>query len=93
MIDLLRVPFPDLHFSIDAVVAEGVQIAFVKSGKGTHTGKLMNAEPTGKQVSWRHAIFWRLKDGRVVESMSISDSLSVFRQIGIAPPGYELAKK
>jgi len=93
LIDLLRVPFPDLHFTIDRVVAEGDQIAFVKSGKGTHKGKLMNAEPTGKEVSWKQAIFWQLKDGKVVESMSISDSLSLLRQIGIAPPGYALAKK
>ncbi len=93
LIDLLRVPFPDLHFTIDTVVAEGDHIAFVKSGKGTHRGKLMNAEPTGKQVNWKQAIFWRLKDGKVVEAMSISDLLSLFRQIGIAPPGYEFAKK
>ncbi len=92
LIDLLRVPFPDLHFTIDTVVAEGDQIAFVKSGKGTHKGKFMNAEPTGKEVNWKQAIFWRFKDGKVVESMSISNSLSVFRQMGIAPPGYELAK-
>jgi predicted ester cyclase len=93
LIDLLRVPFPDLHFTIDKVVAEGDQIAFLKSGKATHTGKFMNAEPTGREVNWKQAIFSRYKDGKVVESASISDLLTIFRQIGIAPPGYEIVHK
>jgi len=93
LIDVLRIPFPDLHFTIETMVAEGDQIAYIKSGTGTHRGKFLNAEPTGKVVTWKQAIFARYKDGKVVEGISISDQLSAFRQMGVAPPGYELAKK
>ena len=87
MIRVWRTAFPDLLYTIDEVVGEGDRLAVRVSGRGTFTGKLMDYEPTGKQVTWTQAIFYRYDNGKCVGAVSIWDSLLFYRQAGIEPPG------
>ena len=46
--------FPDVHFTIEDMVAEGDKVVLRWSGRGTHQGALQGIAPTGKPVSYTH---------------------------------------
>jgi steroid delta-isomerase-like uncharacterized protein len=82
-----RKTFPDIHFTIDDMVAEGDKVAVRYTMTATHKGELMGIPPTGKKISIQSAFFYRFKDGKEVEALTYSDNLSLFQQLGIKPPG------
>lgn len=87
MIRLWRTAFPDLSYTVDEVVGEGDKLAVRVSGRGTFKSKLLDYEPTGREVTWTQAIFYRYVDGKCIGAMPFWDSLTFYRQAGIAPPG------
>ena len=88
-----RTAFPDLHFTVEQAVGEGDWIAYRLSIQGTHKGKWMNVEPTGKNVKGTLVFFSQFKDGKLFTSLASANMLDMYQQLGVAPPGYEFAKK
>ena len=82
-----RNAFPDLHYTIESLVAEGDKLAVRYSWTGTHQGDFFGVAPTGKRVNMKEAIFYRFKDGKEVEALPYADMLSLFQQLGVSPPG------
>jgi len=78
--------FPDIHFTIDDMVAEGDKVAVRYTSTATHKGEFMGIAPTGKRITMKSAFFYRLAGGKIVEAVSYSDSLAMFQQLGVAPP-------
>jgi len=87
MVKTFRTAFPDVHFTIDDMVAEGDKVAVRYTWTGTFTGDLMGIAPTGKQVTMASAYFYRFADGKEVEATPYADMLSFYQQLGISPPG------
>ena len=80
---MLRTAFPDLHFEIEELVAEGdVAEGDVVAGRltmsGTHEGPLMGTPPTGHSVRQDHMHFVRFKDGKAMEHWGVRDDLDRF---------------
>ena len=75
--------FPDCHFTIDQVVAEGDKVALSYTFAGTHTGPLQDVPPTGKRVSVPGVSVSRIVDGRSVEEHVVWDTLGLMRQLGV----------
>ena len=84
----LRTAFPDLRLRVDRVVATGDLVAFHWSGNGTNSGRAAGFPGTGRQVRLSGMAFARFRDGRIVEEWSLSDGLSIVRQLGftVTPP-------
>jgi predicted ester cyclase len=78
--------FPDIHFSLDDIVAEGDKVAFRYSWTGTFKGNWGKIAPTNKKVTHKVFAFQRYEKGRIAESWSTGDSSSMYRQMGITPP-------
>ena len=74
--------FPDLHISIDQLLAVGDKVIGVFTFTGTHTGNLFGMAPTGRTVAVRQIAIYRLENGQVVDEWEISDQLGLMRQIG-----------
>lgn len=81
--------FPDVHHVIENIVAEGDAVAVFIKGSGTHKGDLNGpvgfVPATGKAVTWRGVLFFKLKDGKVVESKGVIDNMGLMQQLGAVP--------
>jgi predicted ester cyclase len=74
--------FPDLHISIDQLLAVGDKVVGVFTFTGTHTGHLFGIAPSGRTISVRQIAIYRLESGQVVDEWEISDQLGLMQQIG-----------
>ena len=86
-VTMTRNAFPDIHMTIDDMVGEGDKVAVRLSWRGTFKGKFGDLEPTGKQVNMTSAYFYRFAGGKEVEALPYSDSLALYQQLGVSPPG------
>jgi predicted ester cyclase len=82
---MLRTAFPDLHFEIEELVAEGDIVAGRLRMSGTHEGPLMGTPPTRRSVHQDHMHFVRFRDGKAVEHWGVRDDLGMMRQLGLIP--------
>jgi len=82
-ITMLRTAFPDLHFEIHDMLAEGDLVAFRSTMTGTHRGPLQGLPPTGKQVSVAHMHFLRCVDGKASDLWHVWDTTGMMRQLGV----------
>jgi steroid delta-isomerase-like uncharacterized protein len=77
--------FPDTHYEIEDLVAEGDKVAVRFTYRGTHRGELMGIPPTGKVVTFTGIAIDRLEKGKIVEHWLIYDALGLMQQLGIIP--------
>ncbi len=86
-----RNAFPDLHGTIDDLIAEGDQVVVRYTIRGTNTGDFvtpMSLPATGKQVSVTGIAIIRFAGGKGVEVRQVGDTLGMFQQLGLIPaPG------
>lgn len=78
--------FPDLHSSIDVLVAEGDIVAGRMTTTGTHKGDFMGIAATGKQVNFTETHIVRIVNGKAVEHWGNSDDMTMMQQLGVIPP-------
>jgi len=94
---MFRTGFPDVHFHIDDMVAEGDMVATRVTGHGHQTGQFMGIQPTGREATWRSVGFFRVTNGKIIEHWGIPDLLGLLVQLGVielpeigtAPPSDE----
>ena len=91
LITMLRTAFPDLHFAIEHLVAEGDTVAGRVTLSGTHEGPLMGIPPTGRSVRQASMHFVRFRDGKAIEHWGVRDDLSMMRQLGVIPSPEEIS--
>jgi steroid delta-isomerase-like uncharacterized protein len=75
--------FPDLHVTIDDMVAEGDKVAFRSTWTGTHKGEFMGVPPTNKKVTVSGIVIDRFAGGKIVEDHGQFDDLDLMRQLGL----------
>lgn len=80
-----RAAFPDLHVTIEEVIAEGETVAARVTARGTNTGELMGAAPSGKRAEWAVNHYSHFKDGKMVEDRVNFDQLGFLQQLGMMP--------
>jgi len=80
--------FPDLHFTVNHVVAEGDLVADHLTGTGTHQGQFLGVPATGRAVRFETMETYRVEDGQVLEQWVLMDVLGLLQQLGAVPsPG------
>lgn len=85
LVTMYRTAFPDLHFTLEEVVAEGNTGVARWTSSGTHLGELMGIPPTGKHTSVSGINMSHYHEGKLVEEWSRWDTLSLMQQLGVAP--------
>ena len=81
-----KTAFPDLHATVEDVIAEGDKVVTRVTVRGTHQGEIEEfGVPTGKQVEIKDITIHRIENGKIVEEWERYDNLSVMQQLGLAP--------
>ena len=79
--------FPDLHFDVEALVAEGDLVAARVRATGSNLGRLNGfLPPSGKAFSYTQSHWFRIDDGKLAEHWAVRDDLTVMLQLGVVTP-------
>jgi steroid delta-isomerase-like uncharacterized protein len=78
---------PDLHTTIEDLVAENDRVASRVTTRATHTGDFMGIPPTGNPVEFIGIHVYRIADGKLAEEWFNDDLLTLMRQVGAVPSG------
>jgi predicted ester cyclase len=89
----LRAAFPDIHYTVDELVAENDQVAVRWHWTGTHRGPFRAYPPTGKSVTNSGSGIFRFKDDKVVAAGLETDRLGFLQQIGAVPENVGLGPR
>lgn len=80
-----RQAVPDLHCTVENVVADADLVAWVVRASGTHTGDALGFPATGKRFETVAANIGRLRDGKAVEHWSEQGLFTMLQQLGVVP--------
>src|SRR5215210_9593305 len=89
--------FPDIHFEVLHVLAEGDLVLIHWRGSGTHAERLATVTgetipPTQRRMRVSGALLTELRDGKIVREWTYWDQLSLLAQLGITDqPGLFLS--
>jgi predicted ester cyclase len=78
--------FPDLHFTIEDLLAEGDRVTFRVALRGTHQGVFpffQGIAPTGKSVTISVLDVVRFEGSKFAEQWGGPDLFDLFRQLGL----------
>ena len=82
---LLLHAFPDLDVHVEDVIAEGDKLVCRNTVTGTHEGDFMGIAPTGRRITYKEIMIFRVTGGRISKTWGVVDTLSQLRQLGAIP--------
>ncbi len=77
--------FPDLHFKVEDILAEGDRVAYRLIVSGTHKGEFQGIPPTDTKVSFTSTGISNIVDGKVAEDWVDADTMGLMQQLGVIP--------
>ena len=80
----LRAAFPDLHLTIEDMVADGDKVWIRMTAHGTNQGSMFGP-PTGKAMTITVFDACRFEDGKIVEHWGVPDRFAQMAQLGLLP--------
>lgn len=83
--DALMPAFPDARVTGEDMVAEGDEVAYRFTFRGTNRGEFMGIPATGEQVTVSGIAICRFADGKCVERWMSADMLGMMQQLGVIP--------
>jgi steroid delta-isomerase-like uncharacterized protein len=81
----MRGSFPDIHITIEDIVAEGDKVMVRIVVQGTHSGGNLGIPATGQRIRVAGIVLVRVSNGQLVEGWNSWDQLGMLRQIGALP--------
>lgn len=80
--------FPDLHWTIEEMIAEDDRVATLIRYRGTHLGDYLGQSNTGKRVDFYSINIARVVGDQFIEHRGVLDELHLLTQIGALPAPY-----
>lgn len=74
---------PDIHISVEDVIAEDDRVAVRCRVIGTHLGAGLGIPASGNSVDFTGTVFARVEDGKLVEGWNNFDFQTMFQQRGM----------
>jgi len=85
VIRLLRSAFPDIHWTVDEMLAEDDKVFTRFTWSGTHQGAFLGVPATGRRITVKGMVIDRLVAGRMADSRILMDTLGMMQQLGALP--------
>ena len=80
--EILLRAFPDLHVTVEDLLAEGDKIVARQTVTGTNSGEYRGMPATGKSVTYHEIFIARFADGQITDLWGVVDIYSQLRQLG-----------
>ena len=80
---MMRAAFPDIHWVVEEMVAEGETVASRFTWSGTHRGEFLGVPATGRRVVVKGMVIDELAGGKMSKSRILMDSLGMMQQLGV----------
>ena len=78
-----RDAFPDLHLTLNELLAEDNKVACQWTFSGTHEGELKGTPATGRTVSVSGLSILEFVDGKISKEIVSTDLLTLMKQLGV----------
>lgn len=88
VVESFKSAFPDLHWTLDDIIAEGDKVVTRMTARATHKGEYMGMPPTGKQIECAVIGVARVANGKIAEHWGVTDELHMAQQLGLIPEAY-----
>jgi steroid delta-isomerase-like uncharacterized protein len=85
VIHALRSAFPDMHWVVKEMVAEGEKVVTRFVWTGTHRDVFLGIPATGRNVEVKGVVIDRLEAGKMADSRILMDTLGLMQQLGVIP--------
>jgi steroid delta-isomerase-like uncharacterized protein len=85
--------FPDLHMSIEDIVAEEGKVVTHWNLSGTHKGEFVGIPPSNKKMSVDGVTIHHVMNGKILDSFASWDAHGLIRQLGGSVSHYRLLEK
>ncbi len=73
--------FPDLHATVEALIAEGDKVVAYKTLRGTHSDEWLGVPATGREVEFKIISIYKIKDEKLSEFWGLQDERSLRQQL------------
>ena len=77
----LHTAFPDLHYTIEDLLADADKVIIRCTGSGTQNGSFRGITATGKKMTYTAIIIWRFMDDKMCEHWAVSDVYGMLQQL------------
>jgi len=81
----LRTGFPDIHFTLEDMIAAGDRVVVRWKWRGTHAGPFRGLPASHKPITNTGIVIYQVRDGRVVRAWLETDRLGALQQMGAVP--------
>jgi predicted ester cyclase len=92
----LQAGFPDIHFTLEDLVAEEDRVVVRWRWEGNHTGSFRGLPPMQKRVNNTGIVIYQIDHGKVIRAWVETDRLGALQQMGVVPthfvPGTQPAR-
>jgi steroid delta-isomerase-like uncharacterized protein len=76
----MKAVFPDLHVTIEEIIAEGDKVAVRARWRGTHSIEFRGIPASHKLVEFTGMVFWRITEGKIRERWASVDLLGPLKE-------------
>jgi len=80
-----RGAFPDIHITIETIVAEGDDVMTLFNVTASHKGDQLGLAATEKEINISGMTLARIQNGQLVEGRNNIDLLKLYQQINVLP--------
>jgi predicted ester cyclase len=81
--------FPDLHVTIDDIIAEGNKVGVWYTVEGTHRGEFAGIAATGNHVKWSGFDLLTVEHRKISQARFLSDFFGLMTQLGAKPQNHD----
>jgi len=90
LVTMLHGAIPDVHLTVEHLLAEGDYVVGHWTGTGTHTGGPLltvmgDLPPSGRQFRIDGMTWLKIVDGKIKESLANEDTVGMLTQLGVLP--------
>jgi steroid delta-isomerase-like uncharacterized protein len=85
-VSMYKTAFPDLHVTVQDVIAEDNRVVTRYTVRGTHQGEIEEfGPPTNRRLELEGITIHRIEDDKIVEEWERYDNLGILQQLGLVP--------